>query len=100
MEIFIKIVALLLLGIGAFTVYGARIIASWVNKNKENVDNNSVGSLNKLTKDHFTTDSNDAGTEEIDRKIELNSERQIVNIKITGILLAIAGVILVLVTFK
>lgn len=104
MEILIKILAFILLGIGAFTVYGARIIDSWVNKNKSNVDNNNaennVENLSKSTEDDFLTDSNDTNIEEINIKTEIDSERKIVNIKITGILIAIAGVILVLVTFR
>ncbi len=109
MDIFIKIMAFLLVGIGAFLVYGAKFIASRIKKGKTGFErDDSIDSLqaddkidsSQTDEADFISHNNDRETESFDIDKKIQSERQIVNIKIAGMLFAIAGVILVLVAFN
>lgn len=98
MEILFKILAFLLLAAGAFIVYGAKLIASWVAKSNGNTGNAEIKESVQLEKSNPETGRQDA--DETGEKPDLSLERQIVNIKITGTLLIIAGAILVLIVFR
>ncbi|NLY17497.1 MAG: hypothetical protein GX045_00720 [Clostridiaceae bacterium] len=98
MEVFVKILAFLLLAAGAFIVYGAKLIAFRMMKSATNIDN-------KNNKDFNPPDENnpEAVNEDEEHTFTENdykTEKQIVNIKITGMFFIIAGVILVLFAFR
>lgn len=98
MDIFLKTLAVVLLGIGAFIVYGARIIASSLKKRQKH---NGSGDENvQETKYNELMETSDNKLADYEEEQEIKPNSQIVNIKIFGMIFIIAGAIIALITFR
>jgi len=96
--VFLKVAAFVLLGIGAFLVYGAKLVAKFLYRSQDDEvlnmgDGNTVPSGEKPPADMQEYDSENPYVkyQPVDKKV--------LNIKMIGMILVIAGGILVLVSF-
>jgi hypothetical protein len=91
----VKMIAFLLLGIGAFLVYGARFVAARLEEGK--MDKETAGSPEKNV---ATSELTKPMTEDEEKIMEKMPSRTILNVKMAGMVFILAGAILVLVAFK
>ncbi|NLM11909.1 MAG: hypothetical protein GX213_14290 [Clostridiaceae bacterium] len=92
MESIFKILSLLIVVAGAFLVYGAKFIAKSLVKNNENVQIKELDSTNGNNVD-------DIGNENIEFMDNIITQKS-VSLKKTGLLIIMAGCILVLIAFR
>jgi hypothetical protein len=95
----VKMLAFLFLGIGAFLVYGARFVAARLDKGNvdSETDDNESGSPEKHEAALEISETQAEDEEKIMQKIPSQS---ILKVKMAGMVLILAGGILVLVAFK
>jgi len=92
LESIFKILSLLIVVAGAFLVYGAKFIAKSLVKNNENVQIKELDSTNGNNVD-------DIGNENIEFMDNIITQKS-VSLKKTGLLIIMAGCILVLIAFR
>lgn len=102
MDILLKGLCFLLLGIGAFLVYGARFVAERIDKDKKN----DAATGNNLT-DHAvqpiyeeSLQDEDEGTKPNHSKTKPIPNKSVLNIKMAGMVFVLAGGILALIAFR
>lgn len=95
----VKMLAFLLLGIGAFLVYGARFVAARLDKGNADpkADDNEAGSPEKY---EAAPELNETQAEDEEKIMQKIPSRTILKVKMAGMVLILAGGILVLVAFK
>lgn len=91
----VKMIAFLLLGIGAFLVYGARFVAARMEKGNVEKDQAEVPE-----KDRPTSELTETIADDEEKNKEKMPSRTILNVKMAGMVFILAGGILVLVAFK
>lgn len=95
----LKMIAFLLLGIGAFLVYGARFVAARLDKG--NMDTGTGNNEAEAPDKELATPKLTEPLTEDEEKIKQKTpSRTIVNVKMAGMVFILAGGILVLVAFK
>ena len=95
----VKMLAFLFLGIGAFLVYGARFVAARLEKGNVDpkADDNESGSSEKH---EAAPELNETQAEDEEKIMQKIPSRTILKVKMAGMVLILAGGILVLVAFK
>jgi len=95
----IKMLAFLLLGVGAFLVYGARFVAAKLDK--RNTDfGTDTHEAEFSEQDMATNDLADPLTEDEEKIMQKIPSKAILKVKTAGLVLILAGGILVLVAFR
>lgn len=95
----VKMLAFLLLGVGAFLVYGARFAAAKLDKGNTNSGTNSNEA--KAPELHTSVpELTEPPTENEEKIMQKIPSRAVLKVKMAGMVLIIAGGILVLVAFK
>ncbi len=91
----IKMIAFLLLGIGAFLVYGARFVVARLDKGKE--EKEQAGASEKNMQPSELTEKTAGDEENLQPKIP---SQMLVKVKLAGLVFILAGGVLVLIAFK
>lgn len=101
MNITLKIISFVLLGIGAFLVYGAKIVATRMEKGKGKDEHGGDRTETPQVSIHHEALENgeDESTVVTNSKYEVPS-RTVLNIKMAGLLFVFAGGILAMVAFR
>jgi hypothetical protein len=94
----IKVLAFLLLGVGAFLVYGARFVA--VKLDKGNEDSETDGHEGVPEQHASAPEVTGTPTEDEEKIMQKIPSRAILKVKMIGMIFILAGGILVLIVFK
>lgn len=95
---FLKIIAFVLLGIGGFLVYGAKLVAQVLYKHQDGEDGNA-GKDMACSNENPHADMQEYDQENTDDNLK-PVDRKVLNIKMAGMFFVIAGGILVILAFS